>query len=437
MRPAALVLALVAGAGAARAQPAPEGVRLRLDAVFRGVPRYVLSVSDRQATADERYWRAITLAPLVSRANLDAVGLVRGRVEAHLSAWGAVDLAVAEPGRFAGGDLAVAWARGRVGPCSLWLGRRFVPWGPPGGMHLDGVGAEARAGGFEVEAVVGRPVTPSFGALAGAQPGFEGVTASGGARLGWSDPGVFSASVAYAERWAFGVPGVRVVSVDVAAAPHRRLDLRVAVTLDATGAGVTQATADAEWLALPALTAAVGYGHVDPARMLPRWSLLSVFATDVFDEGRASLTWRPTRAVSLRAEGAGQRYAAPGSDEGARWGHRADLALRVSSADRRRQGTATVTRRDDGVRPLTMLRVAGVWTVGPEVGLALELAAALDDDNPTAPRSSYYTRGTVDVPLGRGWRLSASLDGVRSPLALAELRGMAHASWTFERRGPP
>ncbi|MBI5513344.1 MAG: hypothetical protein HY909_06215 [Deltaproteobacteria bacterium] len=437
----ALTLALLGllharSAGAQGALPEAR-VRMRLDALFRGVPRYVLTASERQATADERYWRATALAPWVSRAVLDASGLYRGRVEAHLSAWGAVDLAVSDPGHFAAGDLAVAWARGREGPWSVWLGRRFVPWGPPGGLHVDGVGVEARAGAFEAEAMVGRPVTPAYGGAAGAQPGFDGVTATSGARLGWASPGRAAVSVSYVERWARGVAGVRALSLDASASPHAKLELRGSLALDAAGVGVSQASADLEWFALRALTVGAGYGHVDPSRLLPRWSILSVFATDVFDEARLSLAWRPSRAVSLRVEGAGQRYATPGAEEAARWGHRVEGALRVSSSDRARQCTVSASRRDDGVRPLTVIRVAGLWTVGGALALALEAALAVDDDGPSSPRTSAYTRGSVEVPLGGAWRLGASVDGVRSPLAVAELRGLVHASWTFERGGRP
>ncbi len=433
-----VLFALLARATAARAQADARdesSVRVRLDTVFRGVPRYVLSTADAQASAADRYWREVTLAPLMARATLDARGLLHGHLEAHLNAWGAIDLAVTDPQTYAAGDLAVAWARATAGPWALWAGRRFVPWGPPGGLHVDGLGAEARAGGFSVEAMVGRPVTPAWGAMVGAQPSFDGVTVAAGARVGWVSPGVAMASVSYVERWAKGIPGVRALSVDASLTPGERLDLRGGLVLDAGGVDVSQASADVDWMAASWATVSAGYAHVDPARLIPRWSILSVFATDVFDEARASFVWRPARAVSLRLEGAGQRYALPGSQEDARWGHRVDASLRLTSRDRRRQGTLSASRRDDGVRPLTLVRVAGMWTVARDVGLALEFTAALDDDSPSSSRTSLYGRASFEVPLGAGWRAGASLDGARSPIAVAEVRGMAHASWTYEHRG--
>jgi hypothetical protein len=303
--PRATVVAVALYAGSAGAQPVADGrdhaqVRVRIDTVFRGVPRYALASADPQASAADRYWRAVTLAPLMARATLDAHDLAGGRVEAHLNAWGAVDLAVVDPRAVGAGDLAVAWARYASGPWAVWAGRRFVAWGPPGGLHVDGVGAEARAGAFSVEVMIGRPVTPAYGALVGAQGSFEGVTASGGARVAWSRPGLLMASASYVERWARGVAGVRAVSLDALVTPNERLDVRASVQLDATGADVSQASADLDWMPTSWATVAAGYAHVDPSKLIPRWSILSVFATDVFDEGRASLVWRPSRAVSLR-----------------------------------------------------------------------------------------------------------------------------------------
>jgi hypothetical protein len=422
-----------ATAGAQGADVRPPSVRMRIDAVFRGVPRYVLTATDQRPSADDRYWRAVTLAPLMARATLDAHDLLDGRLEAHLSAWGAVDLSLTEPNTFAAGDLAVAWARGTHGPWALWVGRRFVPWGPPGGLHVDGVGGEARADGFSAEVMVGRPVTPAFGAMAGAQTSFEGVTAAAGARVAWASPGRVVASASYVERWARGVAGVRALSLDALVTPHPRVDVRGSIVLDATGLGVTQANADLDWMPASWGSLGAGYAHVDPARLIPRWSILSVFVTDVFDEARLWAVWRPLPSVTVRAEGAGQRYAAPGSSDEARWGHRVEASVRVASRDRRRAGTLSASRRDDGVRPLTLLRVAGLWTVGRDVGIALEAAAALDDDAPESARTSLYARGSVELPLGGSWRAGASLDGVRSPVARAELRGMAHLAWTFER----
>ena len=429
-----MVLASAHAFGQPRDERDETSVRVRIDTVFRGVPRYVLTASDQQASAADRYWRAVTLAPLMARATLDAHGLAGGHLETHLNAWGAIDLALVDPQAYAAGDLAVAWARYRRGPWAVWAGRRFVPWGSPGGVHVDGIGGEVTAGGFNAEVMVGRPVTPAYGALAGAQGSFDGVTAAFGARVGWMAPGTFSASASYLERWANGVAGIRALSLDATFTPSARLDLRGGVVLDAAGGDVTQASADVDWMPTSWGTVAVGYAHVDPSRLIPKWSILSVFVTDVFDEGRASFTWRPSRVVSLRLEGAGQHYQAPGVDD-ERWGHRLEASLRVTSRDRTRQGTFSASRRDDGVRPMTLLRIAGMWTLPRDVGVALEAAAALDDDDPNSARTSLYARAAVDVPLGRGWRVGAAVDAVRSTIAMSELRALAHGTWTFERHG--
>jgi hypothetical protein len=58
----------------------------------------------------------------------------------------------------------------------------------------------------------------------------------------------------------------------------------------------------------------------------------------------------------------------------------------------------------------------------------LEAAAALDDDDPSAARSAYYGRATVEVKLGGPWRIGATLDATQG-LAVSELRGALNASW--------
>jgi hypothetical protein len=90
MRPVVVIVALVlvVEASDALAQSHAESrdeshVSVRIDSVFRGVPRYVLTAADGQASAADRYWRTVTLAPIMARATLDARGLSNGHLEAH------------------------------------------------------------------------------------------------------------------------------------------------------------------------------------------------------------------------------------------------------------------------------------------------------------------------------------------------------------------
>lgn len=442
----ALSVALACGAAPTlgRAQTAtqddlPASVRVRFDVIFRGVPRYALTAQANAVSADDRYWRTIALAPLQERANLDATNLLRGRVDVHLSAWSAIDLAApgAGDGRVAG-DVAVGWARYHRGPWSVWAGRRFIAWGAPGGVHLDGVGGEVRlAEGLLVETIVGRPVTPTYGALLAGHPGFEGATAAGGLRLGWSDPGTLSASVSYLEQWSHGIPARRVAEAAVVGHPLRWLDLRGTVSWDLLGLGVMQADLDASaWLGR-SVEVDVGYGHLDPALLIPRWSILSVFVTRTFDEGRARVAWRAVPALQVGLEGALLHYDVAGVDPskaGPEWGSRMEAFARVSTRDRRGQVVAIASRRDDGEQRMTLVRLAGSFPILRGLIGALEGAVALDNDDVSAPRTSWYGRLSMEGPVAVGWRLGASVDGVRSPIATSELRAMLHLTGRYDSR---
>ena len=419
---------------------APATTRMRFDVIFRGVPRYALTAQSNAASADDRYWRALALAPLQERASLDATNLLHGRVDVHFSAWDSIDLAASDApgGRFAG-DVAVAWSRYHRGPASVWAGRRFIAWGAPGGVHLDGIGGEVRlTEGLFVETMVGRPVTPAYGALLGGHPGFDGVTAAGGGRVGWSHPGLLSASVSYLEHWAAGIPVRRVAEASFVANPARWLDLRGSVSWDLLGLGVMQADLDASAWVGRTVQVDAGYGHLDPALLIPRWSILSVFVTRTFDEGRARVAWRIVPALQVGLEGAVLHYDVAGVDPskaGPEWGSRAEMFVRVSSRDRRQQVVAIASHRDDGDQRMTLVRIAGTFPLFREIFGAVEGAVALDNDDLAAPRTSWYGRLSAEGPVAVNWRLGASVDAVHSPIATSELRAMLHLTGRYDLRG--
>lgn len=418
---------------------APADVRMRFDTIVRGITRYALTATDNAASASDRYWRAVAMAPLQERATLDATRLYDGHIDAHLAAWGAIDLAnPTGDGRIAG-DLAVAWTRYRAGPVGVWGGRRFIPWGAPGGVHLDGLGGEVSlGGGFTADVVVGRPVTPTYGSLLGPTPGFDGTTAAGGARIGWTLTGRASSAISFLEHWAQGIPTRRVVQADVTATITRWLDLRAGLSVDLLGLGVMQAEVDVSAFPTRAIELDVGYGHTDPGLLIPRWSLLSVFVTRTWDEARARATWRIVPSVQVGVEGAVLRYSLAGREDnvdGPPWGSRLEAFARVTARDRRTQLLVMVSRRDDGARPMTLVRVAGSAALVRDLVGSVELASALDQDSFDAPRTSWYGRVSVDGPLATGWRLGASVDAVRSPVAASELRGFVHMTTRFELRG--
>ncbi len=430
-----LILILVA-APPASAEEEPTGwrLRLRMDTVLRWSPRYVVRVADTQLGADQVYWERVDQLPIYQRVNLDADwrGEDGWAADIHASAWAALDLLFDEEGGFAAGDFALAYGRGTYGPVSVWLGRRFVPWGPPGGLHIDGGGVEVRTRfGLAAEAVVGRPVTPAYDSLLGPRISFDGAaTLAYGARLGYRYPGRLSASLSYVERWAEGIAADRLISTAITAVPTRRLDLRGALVFDPTDLAVEQASAQIFVLVADFLELDAGYAHADPSRLIPRWSILSAFASSVFHEGSLGGTVTIARSLLLRAEGAFRWYHVPGreGEENSWWGYRADFMLRWLPVRGRVRLLLGASRRADDEVGLTLIHGAVGTDVHRLVQLAFEVAVALDDER-DGDKDAYLGRASIAIDVGSNWVVGATFDAARTPFVDFEARGMVRASW--------
>lgn len=442
MKPGALVLAAtLLGATSAwgdNLRDAPTArVTGRADLFFRFTPQPRLTVEETATGALDRYWRAMATAPLYARAFVDARDLMGGRAEAHLAGWAAVDLFASQE-QVAAGDLALAWGGMRMGAHDAWLGRRFVAWGLPGGAHIDGGGAALRMPfGLTLEAVAGRPVTPRFEGTLGATPGFDGAAAIWGVRAGYANPGKFTASVAWMERWGRGIPGQRVLSTEALWMPSGRVDVRGSAVVDGASGDLVQGRLEALVMLGRRSDVTAGCAHADVARLIPRWSILSVFAGPVYDEFFLGGAWRPTRGVSVGLEGALRLLDVPGRAQGSygpTLASRFDARLRVAPSNNGLQGLVHVSRRDDGETALTVLRVVGSFPLHARLDGMLEASAALDGDDPAAPRSAFYGRATLEAHLGGPWRLGGTLDATRA-LTVSELRGALNVSWVAPATG--
>jgi hypothetical protein len=428
-----LVAALAAPSPAGAQDGSPWRTRLRVDAVMRWAPRYVIEVEQTEVGRDRLFWRRADTLPLYLRVAVDsewtgAEG--RAAVDLHTAAWAGLDTMFgANDAGLAAGDFGVAYGRFTYSPVSVWAGRRFVPWGPPGGLHLDGGGVELHTRtGLAGDVVVGRPVTPTYDTLLGVRPDFEGATLAYGARVGYRHPGRVSASVAYTEQWARGIVADRLISAEATGLPHRRVDLRGSVVFDPAELAVEQATAQAYVLAADWLEVDAGYAFTDPTRLLPRWSILAAFASGAFHETSAggTLTFRHHL---IRLEGALRRYGVPGRDDVAGWwGYRADLTYRVAPTHRRYSIRAGASRRGEDQAGLTVVHAAAAWAVWRMLELAFEGAVSIDDDRARS-RDSYLARLTLEASLGRDWYLGLTVDGARTAFVEAEARAMLRASF--------
>jgi hypothetical protein len=255
----------------------------RYDAVIGWASRYQLTTSPDPLGLEQRLWQRVDVLPFYHRLSVNGtLRLDRGvALSLHFSGWGTANLLADQGGGVAAGDVVLGYLEldvappGTEAPISLWVGRRFIAHGPPGGIQLDGGGARigSRVGVFG-ELFVGRPVTPTRSSLLGPEPSFEGAGVAYGARVGYDDPGVFVASAAYAEQWGHGMLGSRTVDVTSLWDPGP-VSLEGSLKLDVTSPAVVLARLAVLAPIVRELSIDLEGQHLEPARWIPPWSILS------------------------------------------------------------------------------------------------------------------------------------------------------------------
>lgn len=418
---------------AAPAADAPSWghVRSRIDAIFSWAPRYRLQTSADPLGLEQELWRRVEMLALYHRVGLDATLRIdpSASVGLHFSGWGSLDLLADSSGAVAAGDVAIGYVELSVQPVEVWVGRRFLPYGPPGGVHVDGGGAAVRSSfGLYADAFVGRPVTPTRSSLLGPQTSFEGSRVAYGARVGWSEPGTFSASASYTELWAEGIVGSRTIDVAATGDPGP-LHLEGTLKLDVASLGVVHAGVGVSAELVRELTVDADYLHVEPGRWIPTYSILSVFETSTFDEATAGATLRVSRTVALRLELAGRLYSGVRANEPT-LGYRTDLTFRLAPrADRDPSARVLVSRRDDGTLGYTLVEIGGAVSPVDMLVVALDGALALDD---AGGRLSTIGRASLDAVPRNDLAVGATIAVARTPFAESEVRAMVRARWSPE-----
>jgi hypothetical protein len=422
----------------ATADPQWTQLRSRHDVVLGWAPRYRLEVATDPLGLEQQLWRRVDMLPLYHRVS--AAGAFRidetTSLAIHFAGWGSINLLEDAGGGLGAGDVAIGFLElehrsESFGSISAWTGRRFLPYGPPGGLHVDGIGVGARANvGIFVEAFVGRPVTPSFGSLAGPRTDFGDATIAYAARVGYSEPGAIAASASYAEIWSHGILGSRTIDLASHWDPGP-LVVQGGVKLDVAQVGLVQARIG---LAVPIareVSLDADYLHLEPGRWIPSWSILSVFETSTFDELSIGGTVRPVRSLAVRAEVAGRLYTneLPG---GPRPGYRADVSARLApSVGDRTALRVLFSRRGDGVLDYSVVQAGTAIALLEELAVSIDGALALDD---AGGRLSAIGRASVDVVPGEHWTIGGTLALAHTPFAEAELRAMLRARWAPELR---
>ncbi len=406
-------------------------VRTHHDVVMSWAPRYRLDTSTNPLGLEQQMWRSVDALPLYHRVSLDGTLAVDARttLAVHFSGWGSIDLLLDRGGGLAAGDVAIGYVELTHAPLSAWVGRRFLTFGPPGGLHVDGGGAAVRSDlGLFAEAFVGRPVTPIRVNLLGPQPDFTDLTVAYGARVGYEDAGTLSLAASFAELWGHGIVGTRTIDLAGTWDPGI-LHIEASVKVDALNPGVMQARAVALVSVVRELELDLDYLHVEPARWIPAWSILSAFETSDYDEAMLGATLRASRTVAFRAEGAARVYSTRSIGE-VRLGYRADLSARMMPCiDRGPSLRVQGSRRDDGVIGYTVLTAGAAIDVYRGLIVTIDGAFAVDD---AGGRLSTIGRANLDFDVLRDLGVGATVSIARTYIAETELRAMIRARWATE-----
>src|SRR6185295_9689316 len=300
----------VAALACAAARPAAAGIEVSL-------------VSYLSARPELRDGRALTAAPLLELVSVDAWGLSAPGVRdarVHVSTWGALGLLDLPARGSVSGDVDLAYAEGRLleDHLRLVVGRQLIAGGAARFLQLDGLFAEySLARRLRVTAWGGAPVAARFNVRQG--------DAAAGGRVAWAPSWDSELGASYALVLDRGVVARSDAGVDGRWAPSNALWITGHALWSAAESRIVEAELAPHWRALPSLELALSARQVAPDLLVPRSSILSVFAEPERDELGAIAVWevRPELAVTADARAA-WLSGSPGGDAGAR------LAARVA-----------------------------------------------------------------------------------------------------------
>lgn len=266
----------------------------------------------------------------------------RDSIDLEVAAWGTRALAAPEGERSFDGDVTVANVAYRWGPGTLKLGRQMTAGAAAGLAQLDGISAGVRTtSGFGVSGYGGLSVLPRWAERPGyhhlgsaadslleSPDAFPEPSRSGnwmvGARADYVDPSLLEAGLSVHEERQFSELGRRDVAADVHLSPIQIADLTLQGVMDLDSARLAQALAAVDVYPAEDWELSAEYRRVDPARLMSRHSVLSVFVTDAFDEVGGRVGYRILPGLRLGSRGYLELFG-PGE-----LGMRADLRLRAA-----------------------------------------------------------------------------------------------------------
>jgi hypothetical protein len=371
--------------------------------------------------------------------------LGRDSADVEVSAWGLVALTEEAPQRSPDGDVQTALVRLHRGPIAVGLGRQLMTGGAARYARFDG-GAATLALGSGLDATVygGMTALPRWNA----RPAYYNLGASSdvvlrdpsalppagrsgyflaGARLGWSDVRG-GAQVSFHEQHDASMLGHRSLGASARFRPIDELSLFGDAVYELDARRFSDARLWTDATLSEKVVASLEYRHAEPALLLSRSSVLSVFSTSGFDEVGASASYRASPQLGFDANGFMQVYDAghPGA--------RGEFAGKFSlDRDRRtfvRLSYSRLLSPDNGynsVRASLSQRVTRLLTGALETYLYLYDSAVVGGH-----RTSSVFAGTLTHRTSRSLTLMWSGSVAQTPFANLDAQTLVQARYDFD-----
>jgi len=364
----------------------------------------------------------------------------------EFAAWGRVwptDSSIERP---FDGDIQTASIRLEAGPTWARVGRQQIGGGAARFVRFDGAMVGARHRGFFIEGYGGFTVLPRWNE----QPGYHRLGDAEdtllvyrppnlkreenwltGARLGYQTSGI-SGSLSFHDEEVKGGVDRRNLGLDVGAQPFSQASIgaNALLELDSLRFASARLWVDATPHRMFDLGAEVL--HTEPALLLSRQSVLSVFSTDGYEELGGTLSSKILRWLRLDTNGYIEAYR--GTGPGARGEAAARFTWDTENPTLVRIGYTRVIAPRNGYQAL---RFSVSRKLLPKLSSTLEAYGYFYDDPIAGYKTSSLYAGTasyqVIAPLEIMWTASAA----RSPYAALDMQTMLRATYHFDAAAKP
>jgi len=344
------------------------------------------------------------------------------------------------------GDVQTASIRLEAGPAWTRIGRQQVAGGAARYARFDGIMVGARHLGLFVEGYAGFTVLPRWNA----QPGYHQLGAGedtllvyqpaaplrgnywlAGGRLGYQTSHV-SGSVSFHDEQVTAGVDRRNLGLDVGAQPFDEASLGASALLELDSMRFANARLWLDTTPHPLLNVGAEVFHAEPALLLSRQSVLSVFSTDGYDEFGGTLTAKVLRWLRLDTNGFVEAYRGTGP------GARGELAARIATGEDYptvlRVAYSRVIAPQNGYQAL---RVSFSRKLSRRVGSTLEAYGYFYDLPVAGYTTSSVYAGTASYQPIDSLEFLWSASVAQSPYAAHDAQTMLRVSYQFDAAAKP